>query len=177
MFCDMTGMKYGRLRVISRSTHKDSSRDVFWNCLCDCGKEVIVNGRHLRNGHTSSCGCLQKELFSRRLTKHGYSRRGNQRPRLYRIWCAMKTRCTNPRTKDWKNYGGRGITICPEWAADFSAFHSWAVSHGYDDSLTIDRCDNDYGYYPDNCRWATREEQNRNTRITKEKERKNAHNL
>ncbi len=76
----------------------------------------------------------------------------------------MKKRCYNPAYKIYKDYGGRGITVCAEWLHDFVAFRDWALSHGYQDDLTIDRIDNDKGYSPDNCHWATMKEQRVNQR-------------
>lgn len=88
------------------------------------------------------------------------------RTRLYRIWASMKTRCYNSNHMYYKNYGGRGITVCDEWRRDFVSFMRWAQEAGYDDSLSIDRIDNDKGYCPENCRWATLSQQMRNTRIS-----------
>lgn len=89
---------------------------------------------------------------------------GQTETRLYYIWTSMKARCTNPRCKSFKHYGGRGIRVCEEWAQSFEAFQAWALPNGYTDNLTIDRIDNDKGYDPDNCRWVDRTTQSRNRR-------------
>ena len=80
----------------------------------------------------------------------------------------MKTRCYNPQSKTYHYYGGRGVTICDEWINNFQAFQNWAIANGYSEDLTIDRIDNDKGYSPDNCRWATWHEQRINQRREKE---------
>ena len=92
---------------------------------------------------------------------------GRKGSRLYRIYNNMKNRCYNEHSNSYKNYGGRGITVCDEWLNDFKAFYDWAITHGYRDDLTIDRKDNDKGYSPDNCRWATALEQRLNQRPRK----------
>lgn len=82
--------------------------------------------------------------------------------RLYNIWCGIKKRCFNPKEPCYPHYGGRGITICDEWLHDFDAFQQWSLANGYSDSLTIDRIDTNSNYSPDNCRWITHAEQQRN---------------
>lgn len=82
--------------------------------------------------------------------------------RLYAVWCAMKERCNNTHNKRYPRYGGRGIRVCKEWSNDFSDFAKWAENNGYRDGLTIDRMENDGNYCPENCRWVTTKQQNRN---------------
>lgn len=158
---DLTGMRFGRLTVLSRSEDYISphgQKAAKWKCACDCGNETIVMGKDLRAGKTRSCGCLQPEMVRNKLLKHGD---GCHRTRLYRIWMAMRARCNNQNVPCYKNYGGRGIKVCDEWN-DFAVFRDWALANGYTNDLKIDRKDNDKGYSPNNCRWATQKEQMRN---------------
>lgn len=154
----MEGKKFNRLTVI-RKTDIRQNRKIMWECVCDCGTVLLVQSSNLRNGNTKSCGCLQREKVLNMKMKHGKSG-----TRLHRIWKAMKTRCSNPNFHQYRDYGGRGITVCEEWEQSFESFHEWAIAHGYTDELTIDRINNDLGYCPQNCRWATRKEQNLNKR-------------
>jgi hypothetical protein len=155
---DLTGQKYGRLTVIKKAEKSENGR-AFWHCRCECGNEKTVLGKDLRSGNSKSCGCLKKELMSSRMTTHGCTN-----TRLYNIWYSMKQRCENPSTeKSRMNYKNRGITICPEWH-DISSFQEWALSNGYTKELTIDRKNNDKGYYPENCRWVDNKTQANNRR-------------
>lgn len=161
-FKDLSGQTFDRLKVLERiddHQYPSGRHDVQYSCLCECGKKVDVLGIHLRSGHTKSCGCFRKETTSRHKRKHGLTN-----TRLHNIWSNMKSRCTCENNDDYHLYGERGISVCEEWMHDFMAFAEWALNNGYADNLSLDRCDVNKGYSPDNCRWATQKTQCNNTR-------------
>lgn len=159
---DLTGQVFGRWVVIERAANTKGGA-IKWICQCECGKVRVVYGWTLRKGVSKSCGCLHNEQLVIRSkqtnTKHGWGK-----TRLYNIWNSMKQRCLNKNSKDYRRYGGRGITVCKEWVESFEAFRDWAIANGYADNLTIDRINNNGNYEPSNCRWTTNKRQQNNKR-------------
>lgn len=154
---DLTGKRFGKLTVIQRAEN-DKYSHARWLCKCDCGNTKVVNGFNLCKGYTKSCGCYNSEIASERtkkvMTKHGF-----YNTKLYKIYSGMKNRCYNKQSKNYKNYGMRGIRICDEWLNDYMCFHDWAMNNGYSDGMTIERNDVDGNYEPSNCKWITLHEQ------------------
>lgn len=155
---DLTGKRFGKLIVIERAGSKCGH--AAWLCQCDCGNQIIAVGNNLQK-RTNSCGCYQKEMAKKTKTTHGKSH-----SKLHYIWISMKMRCFNPKDKGFKNYGGRGITVCDEWKESFESFYNYAskLPHFGEEGYSIDRINNDGNYEPGNVRWATRKEQNLNRR-------------
>jgi hypothetical protein len=152
---DLTGLQFNNLTVTEFS-HKDHRNNALWLCQCVCGNMTHVSTTDLRRGKTKSCGCLKRHTSNTIPAPHGLYKTPE-----YTVWGAMHTRCRNPNQPHYKHYGGRGITVDPRWD-DFTNF---LADMGPRPSLqhSIERIDNDKGYGPDNCKWATQTEQCRNT--------------
>lgn len=151
---DLTGQRFGKLVVI-KEVERNKYGHIQWLCKCDCGNTVISSTCTLRTGGRKSCGCIQPRYCA-------------QNKRLYGVWCGMLSRCENPNTKSYKDYGARGIAVCSEWHT-FKNFLDWAISSGYDPEApfgeyTLDRVDTNGNYCPENCRWVSYKQQARNNR-------------
>ena len=143
-----------------------------WICRCSCGTIKSIVPYKVLSGNTTSCGCTKRdriiEYNNTEKVKHGYARggHGGKKNRLYTIWSGMKARCSNENLHDYPNYGGRGIKVCNEWANSFETFKDWANENGYREDLSLDRIDVNGNYCPENCKWATMYEQQRNRQHT-----------
>jgi hypothetical protein len=154
---DLSGIKFGRLTVLSESLNRKFKSSRNWICKCDCGKEAIVTTARLNSGKTKSCGCLNVESN----TDHGHAS-GGKISSEYKSWAGMKYRCYDPKYYQFKNYGGRGIKVCDRW---LNSFENFLEDMGPKPSQlhTLDRYPNKNGDYElVNCRWATQEQQQNN---------------
>jgi len=136
----------------------------FVEVICQCGKIYFTNFQSLRSGAVKSCGCHKNKILFQRNIIHGMAVRGNIHP-IYHSYSGMMSRCYNENDINFKNYGGRGIFVCEEWKNSFISFKNWALENGWEEGLTLDRKDNEFGIYkPSNCAWKTYPEQARNKR-------------
>lgn len=170
-FIDMSGTTIGELYVDKYADRNRHKKSYFW-CTCSCGNKIIMSGRSLRGKSHCSCGCYNREITSIRnqnSVTHGDSDKNSKHHNLYIVWSKMRDRCNNPNAINYENYGARGIKVCPEWdnkKDGYINFKAWALENGYDQGLSIDRKDNNFGYDPSNCRWVNYKVQNNNQRKT-----------
>jgi len=170
---DLTGKVFSRLTVVRRLEPEGKNRHHRWECLCECGAKKITMAYSLNAGMVRSCGCLRKEMASARSLRHGHSA-GDIVTSIYRTWQSIHDRCYNPNHSSFRNYGGRGLTVC----SGFDTFEKFIAVMGEKPTTghSIDRIDNDLGYFcgkcdecvtnfrVKNCEWATKAEQGRNRR-------------
>lgn len=148
---DFIGMKFNHVTVVSRNKeHKGNGK--YYNCICDCGRTFVRRKDSIYNPQNKTCGFCMRE------------RHGDTGTRLYEIYQNMKARCYYEHSPHYDNYGGRGITVCKDWLNSYNKFKKWALEHGYEETLTLDRINTNGNYEPSNCRWATRKQQSRNLR-------------
>ena len=154
-FKDLMGKSFGRLTVVRLSRVNISAR---WDCTCACGNTCTIGSSSLLSGKTTSCGCYNREVTSNMRRTHGL-----RKSKEYNNWTNMRSRCCDENNPNYPSYGGVGITVCERWKKSFTAFLEDMGRHpDTKEEWSIDRIDNSLGYFKENCRWATRETQNRN---------------
>ena len=146
------GQRFGRLTVLGRTDQRARCGVILWLCRCDCGREPLARADQLAGGKTRSCGCAWRAALRATLVARNH-RHGGYGSRLYRIWAMLRERCNSPGSRDYKNFGARGVSVCEAWN-DFSGFRAWALDNGYADNLSVALIDRAGNFEPANCRWA-----------------------
>jgi hypothetical protein len=156
------GQKFGRWTILS-DLGTTPERGSLVLVKCECGNQREHFYQVLKKGLSTSCGCWRREQAkmsqAAKFTKHSLSKHP-----IFGLWMGMKARCFNKKSRNYPDYGGRGITVCREWLNDFKAFYDWAIANGWQKGLINDRKDNDGDYSPANCRFVTDAVSMRNTR-------------
>ncbi len=153
------GTPFGQLKVISGPflRYPRDSNPCLYQCECACGEICEIRSNNLLSGNTTTCGCGKRNAAKTH---------GGHGDRLCRLRGDVIQRCTNSKNPGYRNYGGRGITVCQEWRDSYEAFRDWALANGYQDELTIERVDVNGNYEPSNCEWIPRLDQWKNLRKT-----------
>lgn len=158
---DITNQRFGRLTA-KEYAFTEKGKSSTWRCLCDCGKETLVVLTSLKNGNTQSCGCLKIERTKAKVAKHKKSHSSE-----YHAWGNMIQRCSNSNHPEYKNYGARGIMVCEEWRSSFERFFE-DMGEKPSPKFSLDRINNEKGYFKENCRWT-----DASTQATNQREKEN----
>lgn len=169
-FVDLTGQRYGNLLVVKR-VENGAGGYSRWLCKCDCGNYRILAQSQFKNKGTKfyCLRCIKPNRIKATIKGKVFACHGMYNSALHKKWADMKRRCTSPKTHGYKNYGGRGITICDEWLGEygFINFYNWAILNGFQEGLSLDRIDVNGNYEPSNCRWVTNDIQANNRRTNR----------